>query len=1067
MKSNSPGMNTGNSQNVDMNQNNHDNTKAFQTKMEGGTAYFGEITKNEIHIVNQSTPIEIMRLENNIAEIKNEFKTSENHQKAINMQKEKEIKEEFDKKIEKIEIEIEKSQNTLADNLSNDFLSLLKKLNEEDFPKDEDEDNYQYRIENTEKQLSRLQKDIKLWKEPNAIKENCEYTDISIKYFQDEVNTLLENYEKLWKEVLRKQEEKKSHIEKNKSLKIDECKVMFASEIEKLEDIRDNKLNEVFNGKLLIYKREVSEKIKVYPFTHPLNKEYVNELKTLQYNLNLKDEDIKEIINAILKPFYEKNRHQYEQEFRHKVKQEYPLSLENWQMLKEIQKNLYLENGDVKDIEEAIEGEAYHRNLQQYGKEFSQKIEQEGYPLSDTIQAELKLCQKSLGIKNEDVREIEKPIEEKAYQKNLHQYGKEFSQKIEQEGHPLSDTIQAELKLRQKSLGIKNEDVELVKGLIKKFGNIDTSLIFRNEQQVDYWELRNLLAAGEWHQADYWTRLTIVRLAGREKEGYLDKECIKNFPSRDLFIIDQLWFNYSKGRFGFSVQKKIFDSVKQNKATFAKQVGWNKSIGLFPNSWKVYEDLTFGLDAPGGHLPAWAIKHDILKFTNLINNILGNNSEASKHNIFGDDFVYIFSSFGEGKLDNEPVNKISQNDVSSLELENSSSFPKQTNEPYFNKQNMNMNIKNFKILMLGASGAGKTVFLASLFKELSIQKNSSFKLEVENPQQRQLLNSIYTQIITGDTWPEGTKTISEWTFNCCVQTEELENYTACQFTYFDYAGGRLTDVEEDIDFEKVVKQADAILGLLDGQKIYAWLTGNNQKLIDTFLKADLPSVLKRMQTCKVPIHFVISKWDILDQNKFSLSQVHERLLTIPEFKELLETRSNARSPVRLIPVSAVGLDFATLQPDGSMKKNPGVKPMPFLVEVPLSCVLPDRLQQLVQENLAKQKQLEVENKKRGEGKNIAVDFLFGSLDIIEELMPEIIGLIPGIKPIKIITKVATHLFKKKVQGLSEKMENAAQNRREETLKSVKNEQSALIHTIKTFKDNEKDFTDLFPVSRLV
>lgn len=503
---------------------------------------------------------------------------------------------------------------------------------------------------------------------------------------------------------------------------------------------------------------------------------------------------------------------------------------------------------------------------------------------------------------------------------------------------------------------------------------------------------------------------------------------------------------------------------------------------MLQNSWKVYDDLTFGLDAPEGHLPAWAVKYDIFK--NTINFVWGNSSDASKHNIFGDDFVYIFSSFGEDKLDTEPVKELSQNDVSFLALESSPISIKKPNEHDYHQQNIN--IKNFKIVTLGASGAGKTVFLASLFKELSIQKNSSFKLEVENPQQRKLLNSIYTQIITGDTWPEGTKNVSEWTFNCCVQTEELENYTACQFTYFDYAGGRLTDVDEDEDFEKVVTQADAILGLLDGQKIYAWLTGNNQTLIDIFLNTDLPSVLKRMHTCKVPIHFVISKWDLLDQNKFSLSQVHERLLTIPEFRQLLETRSNARSPIRLIPVSAVGLDFATLQPDGSMKKNPGVKPMPFLVEVPLSCVIPDRLQQLFQESLAKQKQLEVQNKKIGGGKKIAVDFLLGSLGILDSGIDGINGLLdiglielldisveelfPDIKKFKLFTKAAsltTRFFNKKVQGLSEKMENTDKKRREENLKFVKDEQSALIHAISAFKHFETDLTDSFPVSRLV
>lgn len=132
-------------------------------------------------------------------------------------------------------------------------------------------------------------------------------------------------------------------------------------------------------------------------------------------------------------------------------------------------------------------------------------------------------------------------------------------------------------------------------------------------------------------------------------------------------------------------------------------------------------------------------------------------------------------------------------------------------------------MKNFKVMTLGASGAGKTVFLASMFKALSTQKNSSFKLDVEDPQKRKLLNSIYTQILTGDTWPPGTKDISEWTFTCQVQTENLDKYNACQFTYFDYAGGRLTDAEKDPDLEKVVQEIRYKIGEIHLDQAHEYL----------------------------------------------------------------------------------------------------------------------------------------------------------------------------------------------------------------------------------------------------
>lgn len=384
-------------------------------------------------------------------------------------------------------------------------------------------------------------------------------------------------------------------------------------------------------------------------------------------------------------------------------------------------------------------------------------------------------------------------------------------------------------------------------------------------------------------------------------------------------------------------------------------------------------------------------------------------------------------------------------------------------------------MKNFKIVTLGASGAGKTVFLASMYKQLSIQKDDAFKLEVENPQQRQLLNSTYMNLLTGDSWPPGTKNISEWTFNCNVQTEGLENYTACKFTYYDYAGGRLTDVEEDPEFEKVVQQADTILGLLDGQKIYAWLTGSNDPKVNTFLNVDLPSILKRMQSCTVPVHFVISKWDILDNQKFRLEQVYTKLCTIPEFTQLIVTRNHLGSPVRLIPVSSVGLEFATLQPDGSMKKTPGAIPTPFLVEVPIACVLPDRLKQLINEAQAKKKQLEEQNQKASEGNNIFVDVLVGSLDLLGhglngfDLLLEFAdgGDVQEVRYLTWFASQTSNFIKNGILGISEKMGQASRKKREESLNAVKDEESALRHAMSVFRDFEKELTEHFPQSQLV
>jgi hypothetical protein len=75
---------------------------------------------------------------------------------------------------------------------------------------------------------------------------------------------------------------------------------------------------------------------------------------------------------------------------------------------------------------------------------------------------------------------------------------------------------------------------------------------------MDYRKLRDYLAQGKWKEADEETAWVMLAVAKREKEGWLDDEHIDNFPCEDLSIIDKLWVKYSKGKFGFSVQKRIY-----------------------------------------------------------------------------------------------------------------------------------------------------------------------------------------------------------------------------------------------------------------------------------------------------------------------------------------------------------------------------------------------------------------------------------------------------------------------------------------------------------------------------
>jgi len=146
---------------------------------------------------------------------------------------------------------------------------------------------------------------------------------------------------------------------------------------------------------------------------------------------------------------------------------------------------------------------------------------------------------------------------------------------------------------------------------------------------VDYTKLRNFLKAGQWKEADYETYLVMLSVVGRKDGDWIRPKELSNFKSTDLRTIDSLWVKYSNGRFGFSVQKKIYLDVGGKPdgrydegawKNFGEAIGWSVN-----GSWIGYDDVTFNTIAPQGHLPIYRYTRIyrytlVLNKTNEINN---------------------------------------------------------------------------------------------------------------------------------------------------------------------------------------------------------------------------------------------------------------------------------------------------------------------------------------------------------------------------------------------------------------------------------------------------------------
>ena len=156
-----------------------------------------------------------------------------------------------------------------------------------------------------------------------------------------------------------------------------------------------------------------------------------------------------------------------------------------------------------------------------------------------------------------------------------------------------------------------------------------------------YFNLETFLREGRWEDADNETcevlkliliktkgekfALELDRRIGKLKSGSyfpysltgcnvdgLSAEDIIVIPGDHLKYLDRMWVKYSRGRFGFSVQKSILTEILDqnnifisnniygdNVETFGEKIGFIKD-----GKWIYYTDIEYSMKQPIGHLPA-------------------------------------------------------------------------------------------------------------------------------------------------------------------------------------------------------------------------------------------------------------------------------------------------------------------------------------------------------------------------------------------------------------------------------------------------------------------------------
>ncbi len=132
--------------------------------------------------------------------------------------------------------------------------------------------------------------------------------------------------------------------------------------------------------------------------------------------------------------------------------------------------------------------------------------------------------------------------------------------------------------------------------------NFPTGVVpFTSDKGIDYSNLQKLLAQREFERADVVTMQKLCELAGASaiERKWLYFTEVDSLPIADLQTIDKLWRVHSEGKFGFSVQRKIWLSVGKDFTKLWPKIDWKEG-----NNWTRYPGaFTWDMSAPRGHLP--------------------------------------------------------------------------------------------------------------------------------------------------------------------------------------------------------------------------------------------------------------------------------------------------------------------------------------------------------------------------------------------------------------------------------------------------------------------------------
>ena len=183
-------------------------------------------------------------------------------------------------------------------------------------------------------------------------------------------------------------------------------------------------------------------------------------------------------------------------------------------------------------------------------------------------------------------------------------------------GHQLT-AIQQMLGQMTNEITTLRQEVSRLSALPQQVSQLERRLMVVGDL-YRYETLHEQLANQEWFAADKETVSLIAAIAGVSELEELSPRDIRSFACGELQVIDRLWTTYSEGRFGFTVQLQVYQTLGGTLETtigedldliqrWGAELGWRSGVteqNPGGDRWRKCDELDFSLNAPKGCHPS-------------------------------------------------------------------------------------------------------------------------------------------------------------------------------------------------------------------------------------------------------------------------------------------------------------------------------------------------------------------------------------------------------------------------------------------------------------------------------